>query len=151
MLPGPETDPRRERRIIAFALASFAAIFGARLLASNAADAVGLLYVVPVALLGAHLGTRAGIYAGAFAFALLIAWAAIAGVAVGPLGYLTRALTMMFVGGAVGRLVEQRQEVERQSTRWFEMSNSMLCEASFNGYFTRVNKTWTQTLGYSRE
>ena len=34
---------------------------------------------------------------------------------------------------------------------FFEFSNEMLCVADSRGYFTRVNKAWTKTLGWSAE
>jgi PAS domain S-box-containing protein len=34
---------------------------------------------------------------------------------------------------------------------FFEFSNEMLCLADQRGYFTRVNKAWTKTLGWSAE
>ena len=110
-----------------------------------------MLYVVPVALIAANFGTRAGLLAGAFAFSLSVVWTVALDVSLGPMGYFTRAAGPLFVGAAVGRLIEQRQAVERRSTRWFEMSNSMLCEASAAGAFTRVNSAWTEVLGYERE
>ena len=36
------------------------------------------------------------------------------------------------------------------SDAWFEMSNDLLCEASLNGYFTRLNDAWETCLGYTR-
>ena len=34
---------------------------------------------------------------------------------------------------------------------FFEFINDMLCVADKRGYFTRVNKAWTKTLGWSTE
>src|ERR1700690_3995131 len=34
---------------------------------------------------------------------------------------------------------------------FFEFSNEMLCVADMRGYFTRVNKAWTKTLGWTAE
>jgi diguanylate cyclase (GGDEF)-like protein/PAS domain S-box-containing protein len=36
-------------------------------------------------------------------------------------------------------------------TRWFEMSNEMLVEASLDGYFVRLSDQWELTLGWTRE
>jgi diguanylate cyclase (GGDEF)-like protein/PAS domain S-box-containing protein len=32
---------------------------------------------------------------------------------------------------------------------WFDMSNALVCEASLDGYFTRLNKSWEECLGFS--
>jgi diguanylate cyclase (GGDEF)-like protein/PAS domain S-box-containing protein len=148
---GTPIEVRRKQRALAYGSAAFVAVFAVRMISENPSDAVSMLYVVPVAFFAAHFGVRAGLIAGALAFALTIFWTAIQDVSLAPMGYFTRCAAPMFVGAAVGRLVETRQEVERQSTRWFEMSNSMLCEASTKGVFTRVNGAWTDVLGYSRE
>src|SRR5262245_16686517 len=34
---------------------------------------------------------------------------------------------------------------------FFEFSNEMLCTADRRGYFTRVNRAWTRTLGWTVE
>ncbi len=36
-------------------------------------------------------------------------------------------------------------------SRWFEMSNDMLAEASLNGYFLRLTDGWEESLGWTRE
>jgi diguanylate cyclase (GGDEF)-like protein/PAS domain S-box-containing protein len=37
----------------------------------------------------------------------------------------------------------------RSSDTWFDMSNDLACEASLDGYFTRLNKSWELCLGFS--
>jgi diguanylate cyclase (GGDEF)-like protein/PAS domain S-box-containing protein len=32
---------------------------------------------------------------------------------------------------------------------WFDMSNALVCEASLDGYLTRLNKAWEEFLGFS--
>lgn len=97
----------------------------------------------------ASFGPRAGAGAGAFGFGLQVLWALISTAELGPVGYLSRAGALMFVGIAVGRIVAAGEEVEHRSARWFEMSNSMLCEADLAGFFTKVNGAWTETLGHT--
>jgi len=47
------------------------------------------------------------------------------------------------------RAERERAELEQISSRWFEMSNDMLCEASLDGYFTRLNSAWERCLGFT--
>jgi diguanylate cyclase (GGDEF)-like protein/PAS domain S-box-containing protein len=35
--------------------------------------------------------------------------------------------------------------------KWFDMSNDMACEASLDGYFTRLNGAWEAQLGFSAQ
>ena len=44
-----------------------------------------------------------------------------------------------------------RKRSEEEIEQFFNMTGYMVCVASINGYFTRVNDSFEQTLGYSRE
>lgn len=48
-------------------------------------------------------------------------------------------------------LSRERARARAANTRWFEMSNAMLGEASLDGYFTRLNEQWERKLGWTRE
>ncbi len=49
------------------------------------------------------------------------------------------------------RDVTERDERTNELSRFFELSLDYLCVASLDGYFTRVNQTFTRELGYSEE
>jgi PAS domain S-box-containing protein len=49
----------------------------------------------------------------------------------------------------LGRGVLRRRRAERQFERIFDLSVDLLCVATFDGYFTRVNPAVERTLGYS--
>jgi diguanylate cyclase (GGDEF)-like protein/PAS domain S-box-containing protein len=59
----------------------------------------------------------------------------------------------LFAAGALAGVVASRRQRTRgaSDTRWFEMSNEMLVEASLDGYFLRLSDRWEQTLGWTRE
>jgi diguanylate cyclase (GGDEF)-like protein/PAS domain S-box-containing protein len=132
-------------------LLAFAAVFVARLASSDPGDAVGFLYAIPIALLASEFGLAMGLGAAGFASALTIAWAQTAKVDLSVLGYATRLAVLLLVGGLVGQLARNRKELASTNERWFEMSNDLLCESSLDGYYTRLNGTWSQALGYSTE
>ena len=55
------------------------------------------------------------------------------------------------VVGLVGisRDITDRKQAEEERDQFFTLSLDMLCIADFNGYFKRVNPSWTTTLGYT--
>ena len=136
---------------LAVALALFAAITVARFLDDTPIDAVGFLYAIPVVLLGAQFRERGALAGTACATALTALWVVGTGESVSPAGYGVRAFALAAVGIIVSRLVERSRRLSADSERWFSMSNDLLSTASFDGYYTAVNHSWTDLLGYTRE
>jgi signal transduction histidine kinase len=137
--PTEAVDPRRRAIVIAIAAALFAATFSARLLVDDPSALIANFYTVPIALLAAELGLRAGIAAAAIAFALVVAWGLLNGVHVGLLGYVSRLAVFLMVGVLVGRYAERVKRelaLRRRSAaelelraRELESSNAQLTQA----------------------
>src|SRR5215211_9378382 len=142
---------RSEWATLVVAVLLFAAVTAARFVTSDVGTAVGFLYAIPISLVAVRFGGRAGIAAGLVACALLPWWAEIHAAQLTFVGYATRTVVLVGVGGLVGVLVERRARAQAEATRWFSMSNDLLCCASLEGFFTAVNPTWTTCLGYSEE
>ena len=51
--------------------------------------------------------------------------------------------------GKVTRDMTERRRAEEEVARFFSVSLDLLCIASFDGYFRRVNPAWEKTLGFS--
>jgi PAS domain S-box-containing protein len=47
--------------------------------------------------------------------------------------------------------VTERKQVEAERDRFFMLSRDLLCIASLDGYFKRVNPAWQDTLGFTAE
>jgi diguanylate cyclase (GGDEF)-like protein/PAS domain S-box-containing protein len=61
-------------------------------------------------------------------------------------------LAVFLLGLLAGMAVSRRRKTTSTSdTRWFEMSNDMLVEASLDGYFLRLSERWEHALGWTRE
>jgi signal transduction histidine kinase len=103
--------PVRARRpaVLLVAALLFVAIFAMRLIIRDPGALVANFYAVPIALVGAELGLRAGLAAAAVAVGFVFAWGAVKGVHVGVLGYVARAIVFFMVAGLVGRFAEARE------------------------------------------
>ena len=135
---------------LGFSAMLFAAITALRFLAGeDLSSPYTVLYVLPVGLLGAAFGLKGGLISAGVAVALTVVWALIADVSIDFAGWAIRIITLGAVGAGFGLLSRLRVREELRTARWFSMSNDMLAESSFDGYFTKVNEGWTETLGYS--
>jgi diguanylate cyclase (GGDEF)-like protein/PAS domain S-box-containing protein len=140
---------RRTRLAIAFLL--FLAIAAARFASHNPADAVGILFVIPIAIVALDLHWRGGLFAGAFGIAITVVWSQLANQPLTLVGYVTRTAAFLAVGVVIGVMTAQRERGVRDAARWFSMSNDLLCTANFTGYLVDVNEQWTKLLGYTRD
>lgn len=143
--------PRSRPARLALAIALCAAVTAGRFASDNAGDAVGILFVVPVAMVALDFGWRGGLVAGAVGTLITATWAAVEHQHLTIVGYTSRTIAFIVVGVLVGVMTAQRERSVRDAARWFSMSNDLLCTANFQGYFTDVNESWTTLLGHSRE
>jgi diguanylate cyclase (GGDEF)-like protein/PAS domain S-box-containing protein len=143
----PASRPAR----LAFVIGLFAAITAGRFASHNAADAIGVLFVIPTAMLALEFGWRGGVVGGVLGTSLTAVWANIENQPVTIVGYSSRLVAFVVVGVGIGVLTVQKERSAREAERWFVMSNDLLCTASFEGYFTHVNDRWTALLGWSCE
>jgi hypothetical protein len=87
---------------IGVAAVLFAAVFVLRISVGEPADAINMLYALPVALLGLAFGRTAGIAAGVLAVALVAAWVVVDDVELSALGWASRVLPLLLLGGLLG-------------------------------------------------
>jgi signal transduction histidine kinase len=99
----------RPRAVVGAAAVLFVAIFALRLAIKDPSALVANFYAVPIALVAAELGLRAGLAAAAIAVGFVFAWGAVEGVHIGVLGYVARAAVFFMVAGLVGRYSEARE------------------------------------------
>jgi putative two-component system response regulator len=136
--------------LLAVALALFAAIFAARESDANAADAEGILYVVPIAMLALRYGLRGGAAGAALALGLTVAWDLVAApVSFSVDGYLSRGVAFALLGVLLGIVVDRRRALAEEICRYYDASPDLLATADRSGRFTRVNAAWERTLGHS--
>jgi diguanylate cyclase (GGDEF)-like protein len=111
---GRMLEPRRPRLSYVFlAIFLLAAVTAARFAATNGVDAIGFLFVLPVAILAAELRWRGALAGTAAAVGLTAFWSLTEGVPLSPIGYAVRIFTLGAVGLGVDRLLEQRDHLAR--------------------------------------
>ncbi len=89
-------------------VAMFVAVFATRVLADDSVeDAAGLLYVLPVALAAVAFGRRAGLVAGLVAVALIVTYAVSRDFDVSWLGWVSRVVPLLLLGGLLGDATER--------------------------------------------
>jgi PAS domain S-box-containing protein len=130
----------------------FVAVFEVRLVHENAGDLLGLLYAIPIAFVAVERGRSWGIAAGVLALALFAIWDLTYEEGQhGAQDYLIRGAAFFVLGGAVGVLADRLRRVSTENARFWELSTDLLCTASLDGYFTRLNPAWERILGWSDE
>jgi two-component system sensor histidine kinase/response regulator len=58
--------------------------------------------------------------------------------------------TLTAVGNQIGMFIDRRRALD-ELDRFFALTQDLLCVASMDGRFTRVNPAWQQQLGYSED
>lgn len=119
--PPAETVPRplwfQAHPVVALGViaALFAAVLAARVWTTDEpADAVSLLYALPVALAAVAFGRVGGLAAGLLAVALLVGWAVGLGVDLTWLGYAARIVPLVLLGVLLGDASERLAAAERR-------------------------------------
>ena len=88
-----------------------------RVAVSNPIEAVGFLYVIPIAMLATQRGVRAGLLAGTGAVACTVFWALFQDVPLGVIGFGARAGTFLGIGLIVGLQSQQRLRLQDDRER----------------------------------
>jgi PAS domain S-box-containing protein/putative nucleotidyltransferase with HDIG domain len=113
-------------------------------------DVPVLSFMVAIGLCAARFGIPGGVGSGLGGVAISSLWYVQGShYAGGLLDYLCQAVAFVVVGVLVGSAVSDRRDLERAMTRHSELSVDLICTATFDGLFTRLNPSWERVLGYS--
>jgi PAS domain S-box-containing protein len=140
----------RRGAVVALALLLFGVIFALRVVGPNPADAVLVLFTVPIMLCAIEFGTVGGLVAAAVGLGLVAIADVSGGISFAALGFVSRGVTFFVLGWLLGRFVDARRALERTVMRSEEVSLDLLATAGFDGYFKRLNPAWQRTFGYSQ-
>lgn len=92
----------RPRLTVTVAGVLFVGVFALRLSVGDPSDAINMLYTLPVALIALAFGRRAGLAAGLLAVGLVVAWVLLRDVDLSPLGWASRVIPVLLLGGLLG-------------------------------------------------
>ena len=101
-VPGPWFRAR-PRAALVVSVVLFGAVFVLRVADDSVSDAVSMLYTLPVALVALAFGRAAGLLAGAAALSLVVLWVAVGGESLSVLGWVSRAVPLVLLGGLLVR------------------------------------------------
>jgi PAS domain S-box-containing protein len=119
---------------------------------SNVSDVPLVLFMVPVGLCGARFGKGGGLAVGTLGTLIACLWYFTGRhFASGGLDLLTQVIVFELVGLMVGAVSDGRRDLQRAITNHQELSLDLICTASFEGFFTRVNPAGERLLGYQTE
>lgn len=139
-----------ERRVVVLGTAACltVAVFVLRELFNNRLEAVGLLYVVPVALVGLELGLRAGMAAVLGTFLLVAIRPPSSDPGVDALGLVTRAVALLAVGVISGRFSDGMREARERQQEQFRSAGHVLGvhEQERRGIAEQLHEQAAQTM-----
>jgi len=118
------------------------------LLDRSVSDAPVLLLVVPIGLCAVRYETRGGLLAAAASIAVASLWLGHGHHYGQTLDFLAQTAVFVLVGLVVGAAAAERRRLERAIVGHHELSLDLICTATFDGYFTKLNPAWTQVLGH---
>ena len=120
---GPRRAPRdpwfrRNPRLTVLVIgALFAGVLALRLVAGTPVDAYSMFYVLPVALAAAAFGHRGGLLAGLLGVVLIVVWAVVRNVELGPTAWASRVVPIVLLGALLGRATGREREAEAERRR----------------------------------
>ncbi len=108
-------------------------------------------FVAAIGLCAARFGLRGGAVSGLVGVVIATVWYLEGPHHGGVVEYLWEAVSFVGVGLLVGSAVSDRRALEQAITQHTELSLDLICTASFDGFFLRLNPAWKRVLGYEVE
>jgi PAS domain S-box-containing protein len=137
----------RRGMVLAASAVCFGALYANKSADAAVADAVVIMFVVPVAILALEFGLRGGILGSIVALLLAGAWHSADASGISGLGYAARALTFLVLGAGIGQVADVRRRLERDLRHARDMSLHMIGTTTRDGVLRAVNPAWERLLG----
>ncbi|MCL5076672.1 MAG: sensor domain-containing diguanylate cyclase [Actinobacteria bacterium] len=119
---------------------------------SSFTSGVPLLFLLPILWMAVSFKLLGGVVGGLISSGLLLISLSFQQAGWKWLAVVIGVFLFIVVGCAVGYLADRESpDPIGSDSKWFEMSNDMLVEASLDGYFLRLSPRWETVLGWTRE
>jgi PAS domain S-box-containing protein len=148
----------REQLIVAFVLVLFASVFAARLVVDTADQPAALLYALPIALVAAEYGARAGMLTAGVAIALFAIYTDIESARITPLAWATHVLVFVLLGGLLGNLSDRLRTAHRTVTESAGQLEAILDNATaviylkdLDGRYLLINRHYEKLFDVRKE
>jgi diguanylate cyclase (GGDEF)-like protein/PAS domain S-box-containing protein len=108
---------------------------------------VGLVFIVPVAIIASELGTRAGLLTAALSIAMVLAWLA-SGVGEGGAStIIPRAAALVFLAWIIGRTSDRAERSRKLLHRVLEATTDSIYVKDLEGRYLLVNSATVELIG----
>ena len=134
-------------KVLWLAAAMFAGATLALLLIPAPPASLGTVYILPVALVAAEIGTRAGLLCAALAVATVLASPASGLLTEGPAAVVPRSLALFFLALVVGRLSDRAAQSRRLLEQVIEATTDSIYLKDREGRYLLVNSAAAELIG----
>ena len=154
----PQRSSQGERALsLASAGVLFVAIFGLGILVDDPAEAIAVLYVLPVALVAVRFGTAGGVAAAGCALALFAVVNLVTDQHIGALGYITRSVAYFTLGALLGSFSNRLRNTydvvlrrEQQLQAILDNSTAIIYLKDREGKYLLVNRKFEDIFNIPR-
>ena len=158
----PMTEPKRPpaqlvsslwhsgAAVLALAASLFVAVFVLRVTAGSENDAVTVLLVLPIALVGGRFGWRAGLASAVLGVGLVVFHSQFLGPQLTALGFVARITAFVLLGGALGYVAERARRAEEAERQVIASAPDAIVQVDESGRIVLVNRAAERLFGYDR-
>jgi PAS domain S-box-containing protein len=110
-----------------------------------------VLLTLPLALMAIRFGIKGGLAMGVLTSVVATAWWFDQARTGGAVWIGSRVVTYLMIGIVIGWVADSRVTLLRKLANHNELSLDLIATASFDGYFTQLNPSFSRTLGFTIE
>ncbi len=137
----------RRAPVVAAAASLFVAASLVLVLVPSPPITVGLVFIIPVAIIATELGTRAGLFSAGLSIAIILAWQASGVVEDGPTAVLPRSIALVFLAWILGRTSDRGARSRDLLEQVLEATTDSIYVKDLDGRYLLVNSAAANLIG----